>query len=186
MTSLYFAYVSLSTIGFGDYTVHSAASKVFTAVLLLWGTGEFATFVGQLASYHFDRFSYVHMRKLLELEHKGDFIAQLDNERDGTVSSGQFLAGYLVSGTRVKRFAFFFFIRVPFFIHFLCWRLLPPVTLLFPQHNRRRWAKCAQSPAKRFCANFVTSPWANATSMCIYSPLDARLSMRDARLAWWR
>jgi hypothetical protein len=114
MTSLYFAYVSLSTIGFGDYTVHSAASKVFTAVLLLWGTGEFATFVGQLASYHFDRFSYVHMRKLLELEHKGDFIAQLDNERDGTVSSGQFLAGYLVSGTRVKRFAFFCFLRVLF------------------------------------------------------------------------
>ncbi len=49
LDSLYFSVVTVATVGYGDFTPHTAAGKVFTILYLIVGVGLFVSLAGKLA-----------------------------------------------------------------------------------------------------------------------------------------
>ena len=49
LDSLYFSVVTLTTVGYGDFTPETSAGKVFTIFYMLLGLSIFAAFVSMLA-----------------------------------------------------------------------------------------------------------------------------------------
>ena len=49
--SIYFTVITLTTVGYGDLSPTTAASKVFTVVLVLLGIGLLVTLVERIARY---------------------------------------------------------------------------------------------------------------------------------------
>lgn len=49
LDSLYFSVVTVATVGYGDFTPHTAAGKIFTIVYLVVGVGLFVALAGKLA-----------------------------------------------------------------------------------------------------------------------------------------
>ncbi len=51
LDSLYFTVITLTTVGYGDFSPTRAGSKVFTIVLILMGIGLLVALVQQIAHY---------------------------------------------------------------------------------------------------------------------------------------
>ena len=51
LDSLYFTIITLSTVGYGDFSPTGALSKVFTIVLILMGIGLLVALIQQIAHY---------------------------------------------------------------------------------------------------------------------------------------
>ncbi|HEX7386980.1 MAG TPA: voltage-gated potassium channel protein [Castellaniella sp.] len=49
ITAFYFAIVSMSTVGYGDITPHTATARLFTASIIIMGITVFATSIGAIA-----------------------------------------------------------------------------------------------------------------------------------------
>ena len=48
IVGMYFAYTSLSTVGFGDYAPRSDSERLVTAFILMVGVSVFSVFLGNL------------------------------------------------------------------------------------------------------------------------------------------
>jgi hypothetical protein len=99
--SIYFVYVSTTTIGFGDIVVESDIAKLFTCVFLMFGCICFANMVGMVSTAAQEDFKHGLLQKMLCLEHDASSgassIDMFDYDGDGFLTSGQFLMGYLVT-----------------------------------------------------------------------------------------
>ncbi len=51
LDSLYFSVVTLTTVGYGDFTPHTVAGKIFTIVYILLGVGILFGFLNTLAHH---------------------------------------------------------------------------------------------------------------------------------------
>jgi hypothetical protein len=58
-------------VGFGDLCPTTDTSKLFTAVFLLAGCGNFANLVSAIAEYKLSLFEFNLMQTLLSLRHNG-------------------------------------------------------------------------------------------------------------------
>ena len=65
--SLYFCVNSLTTVGYGDFTPTSDASRLFTVFYLLTGTGTVVASVGVIGSRYLERRDRKVRRKLKDL-----------------------------------------------------------------------------------------------------------------------
>ena len=61
--SLYFAVVTLTTVGYGDFTPQTTAGKLFTVVYILVGLGILASFIGLIADFRGTRPGFWNRRK---------------------------------------------------------------------------------------------------------------------------
>jgi hypothetical protein len=102
-TALYFVYVSVSTVGFGDLCVETDLAKIVVCFFLLFGCAIFANVIGSIAEYRASEFEFKLMQKLLAFKHDGARISLFDEDRDGGITSGEFLIGYLVSLGKVRK-----------------------------------------------------------------------------------
>jgi hypothetical protein len=102
-TALYFVYVSVSTVGFGDLCVETDISKIAVCCFLLYGCLLFANVITAIASYRSTFFDCTLMQKLLAFNHDGARISLFDGNCDGGITSGEFLIGYLVSLGKVRK-----------------------------------------------------------------------------------
>lgn len=50
--SLYFAVVTLTTVGYGDFTPQSAGAQVFTIIYIFTGIGVFVALLGSIARHY--------------------------------------------------------------------------------------------------------------------------------------
>lgn len=57
LNAYYFCVVTLSTVGYGDYTPHTDAGKLFTTFYILAGVGVITTFVSTLVRRSAQRYS---------------------------------------------------------------------------------------------------------------------------------
>jgi voltage-gated potassium channel len=53
--AIYFSIVTITTVGFGDYSPKSTEARIVTIILMLYGIGLFATITGFLASKYLDK-----------------------------------------------------------------------------------------------------------------------------------
>lgn len=51
LDALYFTVVTLTTIGYGDFTPHTPAGKIFTMIYILLGLGVLAVFISTIAEH---------------------------------------------------------------------------------------------------------------------------------------
>jgi hypothetical protein len=101
-TAWYFTWTSISTIGFGDICVQTDTAKIFTCFFLLLACAQVAGLIGGLCDYKFQQFEHNQMQKLLGMAHDGSRMALFDTFRDGHVTSGELLLGYLVTLGKVR------------------------------------------------------------------------------------
>jgi hypothetical protein len=101
-TAWYFTWTSISTIGFGDVCVQTDTAKIFTCFFLLLACAEVAGLIGGLCDYKFQKFEHDQLQKLLSMVHNGSRMALFDTFRDGHVTSGELLLGYLVTLGKVR------------------------------------------------------------------------------------
>eukprot|EP00935_MAST-01C_sp_MAST-1C-sp1_P001793 g1793.t1 len=102
-TALYFTYVSVSTVGFGDFCVETDLSKLAVCVFLLLGCFVFASLITTIAEYRSSDFEFKLMQRLLSLKHTGEVISLFDEDCNGEITSAEFLIGYLVSLGKVRK-----------------------------------------------------------------------------------
>jgi hypothetical protein len=104
--SIYFVYVSVTTIGFGDIVVESDLGKICTCIFLMFGCICFANMVGMVSTAAQEDFKHGLLQKMLCLEHDAgtgaSSIEMFDYDGDGFLTSGQFLMGYLVTLGRAR------------------------------------------------------------------------------------
>jgi hypothetical protein len=101
-TAWYFTWTSISTIGFGDVCVQTDTAKIFTCFFLIVACAQVAGLIGGLCDYKFQQFEHNQMQKLLGMVHNGSRMALFDTFRDGHVTSGELLLGYLVTLGKVR------------------------------------------------------------------------------------
>ena len=51
LTSLYFSVITLTTVGYGDFTPHTAAGRIFTIFYVLIGLGIVISLATQIATH---------------------------------------------------------------------------------------------------------------------------------------
>jgi len=69
LDSFYFTVVTLATVGYGDLSPTTPASKIFTVIYIFLGVSIFVTFVGMLAR---DRQSIFNKRSGLKSDDTGN------------------------------------------------------------------------------------------------------------------
>ena len=76
LNSLYFSVITLTTVGYGDFTPHTDAGKIFTMVYILFGIGLILTLVNLIA-----RNTTKHYTKMTE-----SYIERTEKYFEGVVS----------------------------------------------------------------------------------------------------
>ena len=52
LDSLYFSVITLTTVGYGDFSPQTAVGKIFTIIYIILGLGVLSSFLLLLANYH--------------------------------------------------------------------------------------------------------------------------------------
>jgi voltage-gated potassium channel len=63
LNSYYFSVITLTTVGYGDITPHTAAGKLFTTFYVLFGIGIITTFISLTMRRRASKFEARHSKK---------------------------------------------------------------------------------------------------------------------------
>ena len=94
--SLYFSLITAGTLGFGDFSPHTKAGRLWAVAYIPLAVAVAGEVLGSIASTLVERRQKEAHDRILHRELTTDYLLQLDSNGDGTVSREEFIQGMLV------------------------------------------------------------------------------------------
>ena len=94
--SLYYSLITAGTLGFGDFSPHTKAGRLWAVAYIPLAVAVAGEVLGSIASILVERRQKEAHDRILHRELTTDYLLQLDSNGDGTVSREEFIQGMLV------------------------------------------------------------------------------------------
>lgn len=103
VTAIYWAMVSLSSVGYGDPLIVKESTRTFLVFFLLWGVTSFAWALGRIAAVFTEIEEDLQLLRFVQYGLTRKMIREMDHNNSGAVSREEFVLQMLVKLNRVCR-----------------------------------------------------------------------------------
>lgn len=101
--SVYWAIVTLTSVGYGDLTVESTSGKIFVSIFIILGVSQFLSALGSIIELTVESEREGEVKSALQVGLSEEVLAQLDTDGDREVDRCEFLTSILIHMKKVSQ-----------------------------------------------------------------------------------
>lgn len=101
--SVYWAVVTLTSVGYGDLTVESTSGKIFVSIFIILGVSQFLSALGSIVELTVESEREDEVKSALQVGLSEEVLAQLDTDGDREVDRCEFLTSILIHMKKISQ-----------------------------------------------------------------------------------